>query len=152
MRPAPEPSISAFRPGVDDGEWLALNARVFAWHPEQGGTTQRDLDDRMAEPWFRADDFLVARNEAGSMTGYCWLKVDGAPATRVGEIYVVGVAPEASARGLGRALTSAGLARLRERGCTAAELYVEADNTPAVGLYRSLGFADAAVHVQYARL
>jgi mycothiol synthase len=46
---------------------------------------------------------------------------------------------------------AAGLARLRERGCTAAELYVEADNTPAVSLYRSLGFAHDRVHVQYAR-
>jgi mycothiol synthase len=141
--------FETFRPGADDAEWLALNARVFSWHPEQGGTTQRDLDERMSEPWFRAEDFLVAR-DGGRMVGYCWLKVETA-ASRTGEIYVLGVAPEASAQGLGRALTRAGLARLRERGCDAAELYVEADNAPAVRLYRSLGFADMAVHVQYAR-
>jgi mycothiol synthase len=145
---AAAPRFEPFRVGVDEAEWLALNGRVFAWHPEQGALTAGDLAQRLAEPWFRADDFLVARDAAGAMTGYCWLKVE---AGRPGEIYVIGVAPEAAGRGLGRALITAGLARLRERGCTAAELYVEADNTAAVGLYRSLGFADESVHVQYAR-
>jgi len=36
-----------------------------------------------------------------------------------------------------------------ERGCTAADLYVEAENRSAVALYRSLGFTDASVDVQY---
>ena len=152
---APQPSgsvarLEGFRPGRDDAEWLALNARVFAWHPEQGGTTADDLAERMREPWFRAEDFLVTRDDAGAMTGYCWLKIDPA-APDDGEIYVIGVAPEASGQGLGRALMHAGLARLAERGCTSASLYVEGDNAPAVRLYRSLGFVDAAVHVQYRR-
>ncbi|MCL2514383.1 MAG: mycothiol synthase [Microbacteriaceae bacterium] len=149
--PEPAPGFEAFRPGADDAEWLALNARVFAWHPEQGGVTQRDLDERMSEPWFRADDFLVARDGAGRMRGFCWLKVDEGSETGTGEIYVIGVAPEASGHGLGRALTIAGLGRLRDRGCTSAELYTEADNAAAVRLYRALGFAETAAHVQYAR-
>ncbi len=145
--PRPAATIEAFRPGIDDAEWLALNARVFSLHPEQGGMTGEDLSERMSEPWFRADDFLVARDADGRMVGYDWLKVTPPE----GEIYVIGVAPEASGRGLGRALMSAGLARLRERGCTVATLYTEADNDPAVGLYRSLGFADAHSDVQYTR-
>jgi mycothiol synthase len=145
------PAITPFRPGIDDAEWLALNARVFAWHPEQGGLTQADLAQRLAEPWFRAGDFLLARDDSGVLIGYCWLKIEGA-AGGVGEIYVIGVAPETAGRGLGRALMTAGLARLRARDCAAAELYVEADNTGAVGLYRSLGFRDERVHVQYARV
>ncbi|HEY0248087.1 MAG TPA: mycothiol synthase [Gryllotalpicola sp.] len=144
QRPA---ELSTFSAGDDDAEWLALNARVFAWHPEQGGMTQQDLDERMAEPWFAASDFLIARADDGAMIGYNWLKVEGAE----GEIYVVGVAPEASGQGIGRALMAAGLARLRERGCTAATLYTEADNVAAVRLYRSLGFVDEHVDVQYSR-
>ncbi|GAA4159766.1 mycothiol synthase [Gryllotalpicola daejeonensis] len=141
--------FGTFRPGADEAEWLALNARVFAWHPEQGAVSADDLAQRMAEPWFDADDFLVARDEEGAMTGYCWLKIEQGQST--GEIYVIGVAPEASGQGLGRALMSAALTRLSQRGCTAAELYVESDNTAAVRLYRGLGFSDAQVHVQYAR-
>jgi len=45
----------------------------------------------------------------------------------------------------------AGLARLRDRGCTAVELYVEAESAGPVRLYRSLGFANRAIDVQYRR-
>jgi mycothiol synthase len=143
------PTIGAFEPVTDADEWVALNARVFAHHPEQGGVTADDLRERMAEPWFHADDFLIARDGSGRMLGYNWLKIE--PAATDGEIYVIGVDPAASGHGLGRRLMNAGLARLRERGCTAASLYVEADNMAAVGLYRSLGFTDHTVDVQYRR-
>lgn len=142
-------SIDAFRPGVDDAEWLALNARVFAHHPEQGGITAGDLAARQAEPWFDAGDMLIAR-ESGRMVGYNWLKIEPDD-ERLGEIYVIGVHPEAAGQGLGRALMNVGLARLRGRGCKAASLYVEADNGTAVRLYRSLGFTDFTVDVQYRR-
>lgn len=143
--------ISAFRPGVDDEEWVALNALVFASHPEQGSLTRADLAARQTEPWFDPGDFLLARDEAtGALIGYTWLKIE--PGSPSGEIYVVGVHPDAAGRGLGRALLLAGMERLRDRGCTSVTLYVEAHNTPAVNLYRSLGFTDHTVDVQYRRL
>ena len=146
----PDVTIDAFVPGVDDEEWVALNALVFASHPEQGSITLTDLADRQAEPWFDAGDFLVAR-DAGRMIGYNWLKIDPEdPST--GEIYVIGIHPDAAGQGLGRRLMERGLARLSERGCTSASLYVEADNTGAVRLYRSLGFTDFTIDVQYKRL
>ncbi|MEO8906650.1 MAG: mycothiol synthase [Microbacteriaceae bacterium] len=146
---SPTPMITPFRAGIDDEEWVTLNAGVFATHPEQGAVTVADLRERMAESWFDAGDFLIARDEAGHMLGYNWLKIE--PGAQDGEIYVIGVAAASAGRGLGRALMSAGLARLRERGCTAATLYVEADNTTAVHLYRSLGFLDHTIDVQYRR-
>ncbi|WP_161498942.1 mycothiol synthase [Cryobacterium aureum] len=141
-------SIVAFRPGIDDAEWVALNALVFATHPEQGAITEADLAARQAEPWFSSDDFLILRDTSGRMVGYNWLKVDGA----IGEIYVVGVHPDAAGRGFGRALMQAGIQRLRDAGCATAALYVEADSAGAVHLYRSLGFSDHTVDVQYRRL
>ncbi|MCU1635911.1 MAG: mycothiol synthase [Cryobacterium sp.] len=151
-RPAPGTKplgrIDAFRPATDDAEWVALNALVFSGHPEQGSLTHDDLAARRAEPWFDPGDFLIARDPSGRMMGYNWLKLDpGEPGT--GEIYAIGVHPDAAGQGLGRRLMSAGLARLAENGCTAASLYVEADNTPAVRLYRSLGFTDHTIDVQY---
>ncbi|TFB67423.1 mycothiol synthase [Cryobacterium sp. Hz9] len=140
--------ISAFRPGVDDAEWVALNALVFATHPEQGAITEADLEARQAESWFNADDFLILRDEGGRMIGYNWLKVDGV----IGEIYVVGVLAESAGRGLGRVLMRAGLERLADAGCTTAALYVEADSVGPVHLYRTLGFVDHTVDVQYRRL
>ncbi|RFA09984.1 mycothiol synthase [Subtercola boreus] len=153
--PAETPGVTfdTFDAGRDSADWVALNARVFAGHPEQGKLTETDLAARRAEPWFVADDFLLARDAEGTMVGYNWLKVEEPEqdGTRIGEIYVIGVDSAHAGRGLGRALMERGLARLAARGCTVAALYVEEGNGPAVPLYRSLGFADHTVDVQYAR-
>ncbi|TFD95172.1 mycothiol synthase [Cryobacterium lactosi] len=147
--------IAPFR-AADAADWVRLNALVFATHPEQGSLTEADLAARQAEPWFDAGDLLLARETAadatagpGRIVGYNWLKIE--PGAHLGEIYVLGVHPDAAGLGLGRALMLAGLARLRERGCTAVELYVEAESTTPVRLYRSLGFVDRTVDVQYHR-
>ncbi|MDD9152309.1 MULTISPECIES: mycothiol synthase [Plantibacter] len=140
-------TVGTFRPGVDEEEWLEVNALAFADHPEQGRMTLDDLRAREAESWFDADDFLLARGSDGDLLGFIWLKVEDT----VGEVYAVGVHPAASGRGLGRLLMEAGLARLRDRRVEAVTLYVEADNLPAVSLYRSLGFTDHTIDVQYAR-
>ena len=139
--------IDTFRPDADADDSVALNAHVFAAHPEQGGVTLADLTDRQSEHWFSAQDFLVARDPDGRMVGYNWLKVEG----DVGEIYVLGVHPDTAGAGLGRALMLAGLDHLSARGCTTASLYVEADSVGPVHLYRSLGFTDHTVDVQYRR-
>jgi mycothiol synthase len=87
---------------------------------------------------------LLAR-EAGRIVGYCWLKVDAAG----GEFYVVGIDPDTQGKGLGRRLTEAGLDRMRQNDIPSAHLYVEADNVAAVRLYRSLGFENDSVDIQY---
>jgi mycothiol synthase len=145
-RREPPRHITPFRPGTDDAAWLALNARAFADHPEQGRLTQRDLDDRKAEAWFDPGDFLLLRDDE-TMIGFCWLKVEGS----IGEFYAVGIDPDRQGEGLGRVLMDAGLAQLAERGIRTAALYVEADNTPALALYRRYGFTQHTIDVRYRR-
>ena len=137
--------IETFVPERDEDEWVALNAKTFAHHPEQGSVTRADLEQLETEPWFRADNFLVLRRD-GRMIGYCWLKVE---ADR-GEFYVVGVSPDHQGEKLGSLLFDAGLARLRELGIHSSHLYVEADNAPALRLYRSRGFSQDSIDIQYA--
>ncbi|MFZ5851148.1 MAG: mycothiol synthase [Actinomycetota bacterium] len=139
-------TLRTFRPGGDDEAWVALNARSFADHPEQGGWSVADLRRRLGEPWFDPAGFFLAER-AGRLVGFHWTKVHGSPATNgghghepIGEVYVVGVLPEEQGHGLGRALTLAGLAHLRQQGLPAAMLYVDADNVPAIRLYADLGF------------
>ncbi len=60
---------------------------------------------------------------------------------RLGEIYAIGVDPRAQGRGLGRALAVAGLDAVHRRGIDVGMLFCAADNAPALGLYRALGFA-----------
>jgi mycothiol synthase len=145
-------SVRTFEPGRDDAAWLAVNAAAFAHHPEQGGLTQRDLDDRKAEPWFDPAGFFVAER-AGELVGFHWTKVHDEQPPH-GEVYVVGVSPRAQGGGLGRLLTLAGLSYLASRGLREVILYVEADNAPAIAVYSRLGFThtDADTHVQYARV
>ncbi|SEP56649.1 mycothiol synthase [Arthrobacter sp. OV608] len=143
--------IRAFVPGQDEEAWLAANRAAFAHHPEQGSLTRADLDARMAESWFDPAGFLLAVGRDGRLLGYHWTKVHprhGAhPA--VGEIYVVGVTPEAQGTGLGKALTVAGINHLQSLGLHAVMLYVDADNAPAVALYRRLGFSRWDMDVMY---
>ena len=64
---------------------------------------------------------------------------------------MIGVDPDAEGRGLAKALLLHGLAHLRDRGCSTAELYVEAGSARAVGLYESRGFAVSSRDVMYAQ-
>ncbi|MBV9355574.1 MAG: mycothiol synthase, partial [Chloroflexi bacterium] len=94
--------IRAFDPPRDAYPWLAFHNRVFAAHPEQGHWDAADLQARLEQPWFKADDLLLVENSrGGQLRAFCWTKllVDaGAP----GEIYNVGVDPAARGEGLGR--------------------------------------------------
>lgn len=141
-------SLDHFRAGdpEDEDAWLALNAAAFAHHPEQGRMTLDDLRAREAEPWFSGDDLLLLRDGSGQLAGSCWLKVEDG----VGEFYAVAVRPDLQGQGLGGVLMRAGSARLAGRGLTAAALYVEGDNEPALALYRRSGFTQHAIDVQYA--
>ncbi|MFI9485259.1 mycothiol synthase [Promicromonospora sp. NPDC052451] len=145
--------LRTFRPGLDDEPWLRVNARAFATHPEQGRMTLDDLRARQAEPWFDPEGFFLLvplDDPAADPAAFLWTKQepDGA---RDGEIYVLGVDPDHQGEGLGRLMTSVGLAHLARTGSTRAVLYVEGDNAPALATYERAGFARAAVHVQYAR-
>ncbi|MFB6619839.1 mycothiol synthase [Streptomyces sp. NPDC085524] len=150
--PLPEPVLPAgvtvrtFVPGADDAAWLAVNAAAFAHHPEQGALTQRDLNDRIAQPWFDADGFFLAERE-GELVGFHWTKVHAAD--KLGEVYVLGVRPGAQGGGLGKALTAIGLRHLAAQGLPTAMLYVDADNPAALRVYEGMGFTTHEVDLMY---
>ena len=162
VTPAEGVVVRTFRRGQDEEAFLAINAEAFADHPEQGAMSRADLEQRIAEPWFDPEGLFLAEpadapaNEANefidspSLLGFHWTKVHD---DRVGEVYVVGISPQAQGRGLGKALTLTGLHHLRDRGVREVILYVEADNAPAIAVYSGLGFthADEDTDVQYAR-
>ena len=145
-RPVPEGySIRTFRAGQDESGLLAVNARAFADHPEQGGLDERGLLERMSEDWFDASGFLIGER-GGRIVGFHWTKVHPASgdAPPFGEVYVIGVDPGSQGSGIGRAMLASGLEHLRARGLEEVVLYVEAENAGAVRLYESYGFTHAA--------
>ncbi|MGW7270575.1 mycothiol synthase [Streptomyces sp. NPDC054864] len=139
-------TVRAFVPGQDDAAWLAVNADAFAHHPEQGSLTQRDLDDRKAEPWFDPEGFFLAEKD-GELVGFHWTKVHADEG--LGEVYVLGVRSGAQGGGLGKALTTIGLNHLAAAGLPIAMLYVDADNKAAVSVYERLGFSTHETDLMY---
>ncbi|MFA1550806.1 mycothiol synthase [Actinomadura chokoriensis] len=150
--PLPEPRVAdgvtvrSFEPGRDERAWLEVNARAFADHPEQGAWTMDDVREREAEDWFDPAGFFLAERD-GRLAGFHWTKVHPG---KIGEVYVVGVDPDAQGLGLGRALTLRGLHHLRDVGMEQIMLYVDESNVAAVRLYENLGFTRYAVDVMYA--
>lgn len=141
-------TIRPFRTGQDEAAVVRVNHRAFWWHPEQGDMTEQELVDKQQQDWFDPAGFLLAVDNAGELLGFHWTKThpDG-----TGEVYVVGVDPEARGGGLGRSLTVAGLRHLQEIGCRQVMLYVEGDNGPAVRVYERLGFQRWDTDVQFGR-
>jgi mycothiol synthase len=149
MAQAPGIRLRHFAAG-DESELLRVNAAAFARHREQGTMTAAGLAERMAEPWFDPEGLIIAGDpdQQDRVLGFHWTKRHSA---QTGEVYVVAIAPEAQGRGLGRALTAAGLRHLH--GTDEVILYVDSDNAAALATYASLGFTHAAgdTHVQYSR-
>jgi mycothiol synthase len=153
-------SIHNFLPTIDNEEWIALNNRAFANHPEQGNWSVRDLDIRTKEEWFDPQGFLIAE-ENQKMIGFCWTKIHGGHSHKhseheaehdhdpIGEIYIMGVDPEFSGKGIGKAVTIAGLRYMRYQGIFSAMLYVDEENHAAIKLYQSLGFTEWGRDVLY---
>ena len=150
---SPDFAIRSFLPGIDNEAWLALNNQTFIDHPEQSNWSARDLEIRTKESWFNPHGFLIAEIE-GEIAGFCWTKIHGGHTHRhsdgetehdhdpIGEIYIMGVDPRFKGRGIGRAITIAGLKHLRYEGIFSAMLYVDAANIAAINLYKSLGFKE----------
>jgi mycothiol synthase len=166
--PLPDPvfpagvTLRTFSVGGDEGGWLDLNRKAFASHPEQGAWTEEDLSLRERESWFDPAGFFLAER-SGKLAGFHWTKIhtktandnpaglshEATDQASIGEVYVVGVDPAEQGSGLGRALTLAGLHYLRSRGLPSVMLYVDEDNTPAIRLYKSLGFAHQGTDVMF---
>jgi mycothiol synthase len=152
--------IRSFLPEIDNESWLKLNNEAFQGHPEQSNWSDRDLAIRTKEDWFNPKGFLIAEIE-GVLAGFCWTKVHGGHTHKhsdgesehdhdpIGEIYIMGVNPKFQGRGIGKAVTIAGLKHLRYEGIFSAMLYVDADNTGAINLYTSLGFKEWGRDVLY---
>ena len=152
--------IRSFLPDIDGEQFLELNNKVFADHPDQGGWSKSDLEVRVNEEWFDAKGFFVCEVK-GKLIGFCWTKIHGAHThshkgneedhghEEIGEIYILAVDPAYIGKGIGKDLTITGLNYLKYQGLSSAMLYVGVENKAALNLYTSLGFSDFGSDVMY---
>jgi ribosomal protein S18 acetylase RimI-like enzyme len=83
--------------------------------------------------------FIVA--PGGEIASYCIIWTDDT--TKVGHFEPVGTHPDFQRKGLGKSLLFEGFRRLRAAGMNEADLCTNYDNSPAIGLYESVGFRKA---------
>ena len=158
--PNPTTTIRSFLLDIDNDEWLKLNNRIFAGHPEQGRWTNNDLAIRTHEAWFDDRGFLLAIDQS-KIIGFCWTKIHGGHTHShgesmdhhdhepIGEIYIMGIDPSYSGRGIGKDIALAGLHHLRYQGLNSVLLYVDETNSSAINLYTSIGFIESGRDVLY---
>lgn len=140
--------LDAFDRERDAERWVEVNARAFAEHPEQGALTLEDLEQRLAQPWFDAEDMVVALRE-DEVVGFVWVKRESpGDVTHDAEIYVVATDPSVQGHGVAGVLLAESLTRLQKSGVPGVELYVEVDNAPALRLYENWGFTVSGRDVQ----
>jgi GNAT superfamily N-acetyltransferase len=110
-----------------------------------GNTTPTDGEMRESAARIRAADgeYLLGAVDAEPV-GVCQVRYRWSVWTTGEDAWLEDVFVRDAARGsgLGRALVEAAIERARERGCARIELDADEANTPAMTLYRSLGFRD----------
>ncbi len=92
----------------------------------------------MRMPGYERGLDLLAEAPGGQIGAFCLIWEDAL--NNVGEFEPVGTRPAFRRQGMARAVLVEGLRRLQVRGCTSAVVWVDADNTPAIALYESVGF------------
>ncbi|HEX9765525.1 MAG TPA: mycothiol synthase [Nitriliruptorales bacterium] len=138
-------TLRAHEPGPDDDEVVrVLNA---AFPDNRRPWTRARLHRHRNLAWFDPDGLFVA-DTGDRLHGLHWTKERG---EGVGEVHIMAIAPEGQGIGLGRALLRAGLRHLYDRGNDEVILWMDAENTPAQGLYESEGFAQRYQDAAYAR-
>ncbi|MEX2651259.1 MAG: GNAT family N-acetyltransferase [Acidimicrobiia bacterium] len=116
---------------------LEVNNLAFEDHLKAGNWDHAGLESLFRETWFDPAGLFVTR-QGTVVTGFCWTKVHP---DSVGEIYLLAVRPAHTARGLGRALLTAGIEYLTTaRHSAITMIYWDASNKAASSLYQSVGF------------
>lgn len=137
---APLPAGAAVRLAVrDDAAALTdLQNAAFGGSWGYARNTTGEIAYRVFDLPDDPPDRVLLLEEDGRLLAYCWTHQEHAGAP--GVIGMVGTAPAEQSRGLGRAVTVAGVNHLTEAGATPIDITVDAENPPAIRLYERLGF------------
>ncbi len=119
-------------------EILALENELF---PESPWPKEECLYEMNDNPF----SFLFVEELDGVIAGYLdyWIMYENA------QLCNIGVRTEYKRRGIGRKLLNYCIEQAQIAGCEYLSLEVRKSNTPAIRLYESAGFIDAAVRKNY---
>jgi len=137
--------IRPFDPDAPVDAEAVVGLLAAAYPGSEGGWDAAGFAARRATAWFRPEDLLLLEEvgadgaeASGRLLGVHWTK---RRTPEVGEVHNLALHPDAQGRGLGGALLDAGVAHLARVGSREVILWVDAENAPALALYRSRGFS-----------
>jgi mycothiol synthase len=151
-QPIPEPDPPPgwiVRAVGDEQEWEErVNLHRDVWAPSR---VTLDAYRRLrAVPGYTPELDLVAIAPDGTLASYCICWLDSTNA--VGEFEPVGTRAAYRGQHAGRAVMLEGLRRLRDHGCATALVLTGTVNTPALRLYKSVGFRIFDVSHSYVKV
>lgn len=100
--------------------------------------TMAEIEYRVFDQPMLRPDPVALLEEAGRVVGYCWGHREVEPGP--GVVGMVGVLAARQGKGLGRAITGAGIDALFDLGASPLEITVDSENPPAIRVYEGLGF------------
>jgi mycothiol synthase len=142
------------RPPDDIAPWVELFNAAFADHATPLQLDATVITAHWTESPARDEDLLLAADASGRLLGFSATEPQRLPDGGVGprgEIWTIGVHPDAQGRGLGRALLRWGAGHLRSLGTETVFLSVNGRNPRALGLYESEGFVRTSTRDRWAR-
>jgi len=125
-------------------------AQREVWQPWTVGNVSGDDYARLMQlPGYHRELDVVAVAPDGIIAAYvnCWID----PANRIGDFGPVGARPAYRRQGLTRAVLLEGLRRLKARGMDRVCVSTGVSNTPALQLYKSVGFRIVNKYLDYVK-
>jgi ribosomal-protein-alanine N-acetyltransferase len=98
----------------------------------------------LLDPAQRGDEYHAARNAGGELEGFAQVTPAPDGSTEIG----LGLRPDLTGRGLGRAFTDAVIGLARGQGAGRITLAVAAFNARAICVYERCGFAETGRHTR----
>lgn len=138
-------TLRTYREG-DLAAWAALVSECIGGRYDEAACRESLL---MGTPQFSPEDLFFAE-KGGEVVGTTCAHRKHAPAEGPGIIHMVGVFRAHRGHGLGRALVTAALWRLREMEYRAAVLSTDDFRLSAIRIYLGLGFRPVFSHVSHA--
>jgi mycothiol synthase len=134
--------------GVRGADEFAARVELHRAAFPKSRLTAEKYERLLTVPHYRFEDDLVVEAPDGTLAAFAltWYDAVG----RVGELEPVGTHPEHQRRGLSRAIVTAAVGRLFERGARTVQVYSDASEAPAEALYPAVGFRRRATHRRYA--
>jgi ribosomal-protein-alanine N-acetyltransferase len=119
--------------------FVSLDKELFPYSPWSSAQYKEEFSSPTRH-------FVVALDDQQSIVGYAGVFAPGAAEA---DVLTVGVVPEHRGQGIAKALMAFITDWAKAQGSTAMMLEVKTDNSDAIGLYQSLGYAKLNVRKDY---